>query len=56
MVPAVEVACIACSRTFDACGHPGLIRCASCEQRSGLALPSTGIVVLTIDTPGEAWS
>lgn len=52
----LQVACIACSRTFDAVAHAGLVRCAPCEERQALAFPSVGATVTTIDTPGEAWA
>jgi hypothetical protein len=53
---AIRVACIACSRTFDAVRHAGLVRCGPCEESQALAFPSAGAIVTTIDTPGEAWA
>ena len=52
----IEVACIACSRTFDAVRHAGLVRCPPCEERHGPAIPSMGATVTTFETPGEAWA
>lgn len=52
----LEVACIRCSRTFDAEVHAGLVRCSPCEESQGYAIPSAGATVLTFDTPGEAWA
>ncbi|MFA5944432.1 MAG: hypothetical protein WC876_08205 [Candidatus Thermoplasmatota archaeon] len=53
---ALQVACIACSRTFDAHQYAGLVRCAPCEDRLGFSIPSIGATVTTFDTPGEAWA
>jgi LSD1 subclass zinc finger protein len=53
---ALQVACISCSRTFDAVRNAGLVRCAPCEDRQAFSLPSAGDRVTTFDTPGEAWA
>ena len=53
---AVRVACISCSRTFDAVRNAGLVRCAPCEERQAYSLPSVGATVVTFETPGEAWA
>jgi hypothetical protein len=55
-VVAIRVACIACSRTFDAVQHAGLVRCSPCEESQAFSFPSAGPTVTTIDTPGEAWA
>ena len=52
----LQVACIACSRTFDAVAHAGLVRCPPCDERQAFSIPSAGVTVTTIDTPGEAWA
>jgi hypothetical protein len=53
---AIEVACIRCSRTFDAVRNAGLVRCQPCEEVQAFAIPSLGVTVTTFDTPGEAWA
>jgi hypothetical protein len=55
-VVAIEVACIACARTFDAVRHAGLVRCAPCQESQAFTFPSGGATVMTFDTPGEAWA
>lgn len=52
----LEVACISCASTFDAVVHAGLVRCPPCEDRQAYSIPSAGVTVTTIETPGEAWS
>ncbi|HJQ92797.1 MAG TPA: hypothetical protein VJ874_00770 [Candidatus Thermoplasmatota archaeon] len=52
----LQVACIACARTFDAVAHPGLVRCRQCEELQDFSFPSAGVTVVTLDTPGEAWA
>ena len=53
---AIQVACISCSRTFDAVRHAGLVRCSSCEADQDFSFPAAGVTVATFDTPGEAWA
>ncbi|MHB1261612.1 MAG: hypothetical protein ACYC2H_07830 [Thermoplasmatota archaeon] len=52
----LEVACIRCARTFDAVSNAGLVRCAPCEESQGFSIPTVGMTVTVIDTPGEAWA
>lgn len=52
----IEVACIACGGSFDALRHPGLVRCAPCEDASIPLWPNAQATTVTFDTPGEAWA
>jgi hypothetical protein len=52
----VAIACNSCARPFDALEHAGLVRCGTCEERSAPRMPSAGLSVIVLDTPGEAWA
>jgi len=52
----LQVACIACGATFSALRHPGLVRCAPCDDRAAPRIPSAAATTITFDTPGEAWA
>lgn len=53
----LRIACNSCGETFSARAHPGLVRCAPCEDRVAFRLPGVGVgTVVVVDTPEEAWA
>jgi len=41
-VSAIQVACNACHKTFEATLHMGLVRCINCQEAHGIRLPGRG--------------